>query len=178
MTGLEDEALTSPEGQARTRRETDENLRLLYVGCTRAKHKLVFAHREGTYAWLAQLSTVDSLLDCSLGEGEHELNEIDTSFVLRHLNTDMVDDCRIAAREQERWISLTGNPNSPNWSPRFHSPSQASAEPTDAAFQTEKLSGPSHFPSGADEDQYAAIGNAVHSYLAPAYRLDSSCPTM
>jgi len=147
-------------------RETNENLRLLYVGCTRAKHKLVLAHREGKYAWLAQLSSVDSLLNCSVGEGEHELDGIDTSFVLRHLNTDMVDDCRIVARQQERWLSLTGNPNPPDCSPRFHSPSQASAEPADATFHTEELPGPSHFPSGADEDQYAAIGDAVHSYLA------------
>jgi ATP-dependent helicase/nuclease subunit A len=163
---LEDDALTSPEGQARTLRETNENLRLLYVGCTRAKHKLVLAHREGKYAWLAQLSGVDSLLNCSVGEGEHDLGGIDTSFVLRHLNTNMVDDCRIAARQQERWLSLTGNPNPPDFSPRFHSPSQASAELADAIFHTEELPGPSHFPSGADEDQYAAIGDAVHSYLA------------
>jgi ATP-dependent helicase/nuclease subunit A len=164
--GLEDDALTSPEGQARTLRETEENLRLLYVGCTRAKDKLVFAHREGTYAWLAQLSAVDSLLDCSLEEGEHELNDIDTSFVLRHLNANRVDDYQIAARQQERWLSLPGNPNPPNFSPRFHSPSQASAEPGDAVFHTEELPGASHFPSGADEDHYAAIGDAVHSYLA------------
>ena len=164
--GLETDALASSEGQARTLRETDENLRLLYVGCTRAKHKLVFAHREGTYAWLAQLAAVDSLLDCSLGEGEHELDGIDTSFVLRRLNIGMVDDCRFAARQRERWISWTGNPNPPDCSPRFHSPSQASTEPGDAAFHTEELAGPSHFPSGADEDQYAAIGDAVHSYLA------------
>ncbi|MDT7042537.1 UvrD-helicase domain-containing protein [Candidatus Nitronereus thalassa] len=164
--GLEDDALTSPEGQARTCRETEENLRLLYVGCTRAKHKLVFAHRAGTYAWLAQLSAVDSLLDCNLGEGEHELNGIDTSFVLRHLNTNRVDDCRIPARQKERWRSLTGNPNPPGFSPRFHAPSQTSAEPGDVAFHNEELPGPSYFPSGADEDHYATIGEAVHSYLA------------
>jgi len=52
--GLEVDALLSPEGQERAARETDENLRLLYVGCTRAKERLVFAHREGKYAWLVQ----------------------------------------------------------------------------------------------------------------------------
>ena len=126
----------------------------------------MFAHREGKYAWLAQLSTVDSLLDCGLGEGEHELDGIDTSFVVRRLNVGMVDDCRFAARQQERWLTLTENPNPPEISPRFHSPSQASEEPGDVAFHLEELPGPSYFPSGADEDQYAAIGDAVHSYLA------------
>ena len=51
-TGLETDALQSPEGQNRTQQEQDENLRLLYVGVTRAKNKLVFAHRIGRYAWL------------------------------------------------------------------------------------------------------------------------------
>ncbi len=53
--GLEEEALASAEGQERAERETKENLRLLYVGATRAQHKLVFAHRQGKYAWLQKL---------------------------------------------------------------------------------------------------------------------------
>ena len=164
--GLEDDALISSEGQARTVRESEENMRLLYVGCTRAKHRLVFAHRQGKYAWLAQLPAVDSLLDTSLDEGEHELDGIDTSFVLRRLNTGMVDECQLPARLQECWLSLTGNPIPPEFMSRFHSPSQAPEEPGNSEFHTEELPGPSHFPSGADEDQYAAIGDAVHSYFA------------
>jgi len=163
---LEADALASAEGQARALRETNENLRLLYVGCTRAKHKLVFAHREGEYAWLKRLSTVDSLLDVSRGEGEHDLDEIDTTFVVRRLNAEMFDDCRFPAAQQERWLSLAGDPNPPEYAPRFHSPSQAVAEAAGATFHVEELPGPSHFPSGADADQYAAIGDAVHSYLA------------
>lgn len=164
--GLEDDALLSPEGQERTVRETDENLRLLYVGCTRARHKLVFAHRDGKYAWLEQLTTVDSALDSSLDEGEHELDGIDTSFVLRRLNADMVDACRFPARQQERWLSLAGETESSEFTPRFHAPSQAVALSDDTEFAIEELPGPAHFPTGAEEDQYAAIGDAVHSYLA------------
>ena len=78
----------------------------------------------------------------------------------------MIDDCRFEAKQQERWLALTGNPNPPEFSPRFHSPSQAPKASGDAEFETEDLPGPSHFPTGADEDQYAAIGDAVHSYLA------------
>jgi hypothetical protein len=33
-------------------------------------------------------------------------------------------------------------------------------------IDTLHLSGASHFPSGANEDQYAAIGDAVHAYMA------------
>jgi ATP-dependent exoDNAse (exonuclease V) beta subunit len=164
--GLEDDALLSPEGLTRTDRETNENLRLLYVGCTRARQKLVFAHRDDKYTWLAKLEAVDSLLDCSLGEGEHELDGIDTSLVVRRLNADMIEDCRFTVKQQERWLALTGNPNPPEFAARFHSPSQAPQLSDDAKFETEDLPGPSHFPTGADEDQYAAIGDAVHSYLA------------
>ena len=164
--GLEDDALLSAEGQARTDRETDENLRLLYVGCTRARQKLVFAHRDDKYAWLERLDVVDSLLDCSLGEGEHELNGIDTTLVVRRLDADMFDECRFEAKQQERWLALEGNPDPPEFASRFHSPSQAPRDMGDVRFETEELPGPSHFPKGADEDQYAAIGDAVHSYLA------------
>jgi len=164
--GLEDVALGSLEGQERMVRETDENLRLLYVGCTRAKHKLVFAHRAGKSAWLDRLPGVNSLLDSNLEEGEHGLDGIDTTLVVRRLNADMIDDCRILAKQQDRWLSLPGNLTPPVFLQRFHSPSQASAESENATFHTEELAGSSHFPSGADEGQYAAIGDAVHSYLA------------
>lgn len=164
--GLEGDALLSPEGQERAARETDENLRLLYVGCTRAKERLVFAHREGKYAWLSRLDGVDSLLDYNLGEGEHPLDGIDTSFVVRRLNAAMAADCQIQPQERERWLSVTGNPNPSQFAIRFHSPSREAADQADAVFQTQELPGPSHFPSGADEDQYGAIGDAVHGYLA------------
>lgn len=163
---LDGNALASPEGQERTDRETRENLRLLYVGCTRAKHKLVFAHRAAKSGWLDRLPGVNSLLDCNLEEGEHGLEGIDTTLVLRRLNADMIDDCRIPAIQQERWLSLTGDLQPSDLSPRFHSPSQAPDESENATFHTEELAGSSHFPSGADESQYSAIGDAVHSYLA------------
>ncbi len=164
--GLEDRALASAEGLERADRASNENLRLLYVGCTRAKRKLVFAHREGKYAWLAQLSAVDSLLKCSLGDGEHVLDGIDTTFVLRLLDSNMADNCRLAPTKQQRWLSLTRVENSPEFTPRFHSPSQVPKETNAVAAHSEKLPGPSFFPSGAEESQYSSIGDAVHAYLA------------
>ena len=147
--GLEEEALVSAEGQERAERETKENLTLLYVGTTRAQHKLVFAHREGKYAWLQKLSVVDSLLDPNLPDGEYDLPGIDSSYVVRRLNAEMIDECSQAAREQDSWISLPENPATPEYSPRFHSPSQASAQANDAALEVTELPGPSQFPSGA-----------------------------
>lgn len=163
--GLENDALASPEGQERAIREATENLRLLYVGCTRAKDKLVFAHRDGRYQWLAQLPTIDTILDCGVGDGEHAIDGIDTTIVVRRLDTTMADACRVLTPAQECWVDL------PKQAPidraaRFHFPSAAGAQGTDAVIETVHLPGASHFPSGAKEDQYAAIGDAVHAYMA------------
>ena len=35
-----------------------------------------------------------------------------------------------------------------------------------AGFTIQQLTGPAHFPSGAKEEHYSDIGNAVHAYLA------------
>lgn len=164
--GLEDRAWESPEGQERTDRETQENLRLLYVGCTRAKNKLVFAHRADKYAWLEQLTAVDPLLNCSLGEGEHKLPGIDTSFVVRRLDAGMVESSRVGAARTQRWLSLSGVANPPEFIARFHPPSRAPETARATQPHAEELPGPSYFPAGAGENQYAAIGDAVHAYLA------------
>lgn len=164
--GLEDDALASEEGLARADRESEENLRLLYVGATRAKNKLVLAHRTGKYAWLEKLATVDTILAPDLDPGEHELTDIDTTYVLRRLSADLEDECRIEPRAQERWVSMPANPGLPEFDDRFHSPSQENARPGVECIRTEQLAGQSYFPDAAEEDQFAAIGDAVHSYFA------------
>jgi len=164
--GLEDNALASDEGQARTVREAEENLRLLYVGATRAKDKLVIAHRTGKYAWLKKLGDVDALLDPSLDPGEHPLPAIDTTYVLRRLSADLADECRVEPRESERWVSLPEDPAKREFDNRFYSPSQETAEQGAESIRTQQLAGQSYFPASAEEDQYSAIGDAVHSYFA------------
>ena len=164
--GLEDNALASDEGQVRTVREAEENLRLLYVGATRAKDKLVFAHRTEKYAWLEKLGDVDALLDPSLEPGEYSLNEIDTTYVLRRLSADLADECRIEPREQEWWVALPDNTSRQVFGDRFHSPSKEKEIVGVESAGTEQLAGQSYFPSAAEEDQFAAIGDAVHSYFA------------
>jgi ATP-dependent exoDNAse (exonuclease V) beta subunit len=164
--GLEDRALTSAEGQERAAREADENLRLLYVGCTRAKQKLVFAHRDGKYAWLARLSAVDSLLPCDLGEGEHSLDGIETTFVLRRLDCAQAENRRVVSAEKQRWLALNTIAQPPELMPRFHSPSQAAAGAVSVPLRCEELPGPSYFPAGSDEIRFNLLGDAVHAYCA------------
>lgn len=163
--GLDDDALTSPEGQERADRETQENLRLLYVGCTRAKEKLVFAHREDQCQWLHQLPDVDTILDCGRDDGEYALDGIETTFVIRHLNPSMADECRVEPRTRERWLSLAATAVPPDSVPRYHAPSQQTGDGADAVTGVTEMPGPSHFPA-AHEGQYTVLGDAVHSYLA------------
>lgn len=163
---LDANALASAEGQFQSGRESEENLRLLYVGATRAKDKLVFAHRTGKYAWLERLSGIDTLLDPALDEGEHPLAGIDTTYVVRHLNPDMADGCKIQPPEKSRWVALNGNPKTSEPGMRFHSPSSETEAAKAESMRTEELAGQAYFPESLEEHQYSAVGDAVHRYFA------------
>ena len=164
--GLENDALASPEGVERTDRAVQESLRLLYVGCTRAKNKLIFVHRNGKYDWLSRIAAFDILLDASQGEGEHPIADIDTTLVIRELNAHMVDDCRCTASTTERWISVPVVASPKSTQSRFYQPSQVAPSGELDAFTILELPGSAQFPSGAKEEHYADIGNAVHAYFA------------
>ncbi|WP_417393326.1 UvrD-helicase domain-containing protein [Gimesia sp.] len=164
--GLEVDALNSPEGQGRSDREAMESLRLLYVGCTRAKHKLVFAHQERKCDWLDQLSGVDQILDPGLEEAEHPLEDIETTFVIRKLSADMLGRFDIPEKSQERWINLKPLAPAEEQVQRYYSPSQSGQGDEETPLRQIELAGPSVFPSGAKVEQYADIGEAVHGYFA------------
>jgi len=72
----------------------------------------------------------------------------------------------MAETTQQRWLSLIAIQNPSEFTSRFHSPSQTSEDANAVAAHSEALPGPSFFPAGADENQYASIGDAVHAYLA------------
>ena len=172
-TGLESDALQSPEGQQRSQQEQEESLRLLYVGVTRAKNKLVLAHRTGKYAWLGRLPNVDTILDCGLGVGEHTLADIETTFVVRQFDASMADGYRQELPNCETWLTAEHAIESLPKVDRYHRPSQVIAPALDTEFSVENLPGPAYFPSGAKEEHYSAIGDAVHAYLAaiPSMRM-------
>lgn len=164
-TRLETDVTNSPEGLQRAAEEQEENMRLLYVGCTRAESKLVFAHRAGSDAWLQRLPAIDSILPIDVRPGEHNIDGIDTTFVLRQLApapTVPVDEV-----SSETWLQLSRS--SLEVSPRFHSPSQAQSIADSSKTNLcdlITLSGNSYFPSDVSEEEYAALGHAVHAYMA------------
>lgn len=180
-TGLEDRALASAEGQERVELEAREARRLLYVGCTRAKRKLVFAARTGKAAWLEVLPEVNTLLDPALGDGEHALPDIDTTLVIRHLDGEGMEEHRRQACGRHSWMdlgpSLVASSANEAVGLRFHSPSAAPSADAVVVGDLEELPGSGFFPAGVQQDQYAALGDAVHAYLAAIpsmQRLDTS----
>jgi ATP-dependent helicase/nuclease subunit A len=164
-TQLESDASDSFEGREQAGRDSEEALRLLYVGFTRAKGKLVLAHRHGSYAWLQMLTGVDSLLDPGLDPGEYPLDGIDTSLVIRHLSHEDVEQHRFRRVNKQKWFAAPpASVITPNTA-RYHSPSMA-ATVGGRNLITTSLPGQQFFPSTTDEATRARIGNAVHSYLA------------
>ncbi len=167
-TDLENDAVASREGRAKADLEYSESLRLLYVGCTRAESKLAFAHRTGKDTWLRCLPGIDSVLDCTLEPGEHSLENIDTTFILRRLVSDTVGN--VVDEVPKNWISLPVTDSALNDSSlRFHSPSRILAGASGVDVATVKsitLSGEAYFPSDTHEEDYASLGDAVHSYMA------------
>ncbi len=162
---LEQDALNSEEGVRVSDLELEESRRLLYVGMTRAKRKLVLAHRPDKYDWLKRLSEVDALLPPPLPPGEHRLAGLGTSLIVRELAADVLDSCRQPVPQAQKWLAVAGGEISDIVTERFHSPSLQEPGPAATQAIVEELPGPHPFPS-VKTDQYEALGNAVHAYLA------------
>ncbi len=166
--GLEIDGLNSPEGQGAAQKTEEEAIRLLYVGFTRARDKLVLAHRATAYDWLQKLPDIDSVLDPTAPVGEHPLESIDTTYVMRQLDAKTEEAYRQLAPTDERWLSVSPAATAPV-SPvvaRYHQPSAQQAEAVSPSVAIHTLPGKPVFPTGAKPDQYDALGNAVHAYLA------------
>lgn len=161
--GLEIDALASAEGiAARTKARSEESIRLLYVGCTRAKQKLSLADRPTKYDWLKQIADIDVILDPALEDGEHQLSNINTTFVRRRLQPAMSESQPIV-KAASTWladVSVGTKSTQIVFTPQFGRPHSALS-----SLRLEDLAGSSLFPSGASEEDYAAIGDATHTYL-------------
>ena len=172
--GLEADALATPEGVRISALEEEEAKRLLYVGATRARRKLVLTHRPEKYEWLQLLPDIDRLVSADRGSGEHELPALRTSLVIRELSADMAGAGDRPARTEQVWLAdLRGEGGaSAAGIARLHNPSRQEAVATGdsaggAVVDTvvEPLPGPHPFPVVRTEE-YQALGNSVHAYLA------------
>ncbi|HQP35761.1 MAG TPA: UvrD-helicase domain-containing protein [Polyangiaceae bacterium] len=166
-TGLEDKALETPEGKRASKRQFAESLRLMYVGMTRARDKLVFAHQEGKTAWLSMLPQADVLASTEAGEGEHRIKGLETSYVLKRIKPPLVDQLDLEKAGKQRWQSLIERPQeAPEHPDRFASPSQAEKVPAAIVAKEPMPGGRFTVPKlDKEEDEPALLGDAVHMYL-------------
>jgi ATP-dependent exoDNAse (exonuclease V) beta subunit len=165
-TTLDADAVASPEGVQQAADEVAENLRLLYVGCTRAESKLVFAHRKGTDRWLQRLPDIDSVLPIDGEPGEYVIDGIDTTYVLRHLQAPESDD-EVPSDQATTWFASDPSDSDLAFGSRFHSPSQVESDSSEQRpFALTELPGGSHFPESLSPEDYATFGDAVHAYMA------------
>ena len=158
--------LDSAEGRQAGEEAAAEEARLLYVGCTRARRRLVFAHRPGRAAWLGVLPGVESLLPPSPDPGEHPIPGVRTTYVVRQLTAELADELAAPSSTESTWLaSLRPAAGHPEILPRYWSPSLAPAEETSATAAVEELPGGPVFPTQGDAASETALGNAVHAYL-------------
>jgi ATP-dependent exoDNAse (exonuclease V) beta subunit len=166
--GLAADALATPEGQEMLCLDEEESQRLLYVGFTRAKRKLVLVHRQQKYRWLSLIPDIDAVLDLTLGEGEHDLDEFDTSLVIRELDPDQAGTYVRTRLETTVWLSehRVSPDETVSATLRFHNPSQVAPRDEDMNVSIEDLPGEHSFPARLKDENYEAIGNALHAYYA------------
>jgi len=166
--GLEEDALETPEGQEMQRLDQEEAQRLLYVGFTRAKEKVVLAHRNLKYGWLSLIPDIDAVLDTAGGPGECELSEFGTSFVVRELDPDQSEDWMKSPPTESTWLEVPRIPPQAikPIGRRFHNPSEAPPFDEEVVITVDNLPGIHPFPARLRDEDYQAIGNAIHSYYA------------
>lgn len=182
---LEERALESADGEEAKRREEAEKRRLLYVGMTRARDRLVLAHGEGKQAWLRMIPKVDDVLpvrapgiendSASDGAGpvmttvELELEGIGATYVLRRIEGGRcAEEVKVHPRRggEEWWLERPRVERATVAVPRFVSPNRAAAEGMAASFEAVDMGGTRWFPEASSEDEERRLGDAVHGYLA------------
>lgn len=166
--GLQDDVLGSAEGQRQAQRTRGEEDRLLYVGMTRARDKLVLTHRgspdEGpaNTEWLERLPH-DQVLDPELPEGVHEVDGLRTTLRVRHFEA---PDEPPTAGDATAWAIQEPGRDNGEHRLRVHHPHESSPDGVEADGDAEPLPGDHPFPDDWRPDDRRSFGQALHAYLA------------
>ncbi len=163
--GLREDVLDTADGRATQEAGKREDQRLLYVGVTRARDRLVLAHQDGKTDWLDLLPEWRSLL--SDEPGEHAIPGTGATLRVVRLAVSQESGSVAPADGSEAWIDAPRREPAPEVD-RFHSPSKASTLvcSEESSVHTELLPGPHPFSVRIGTEERGRLGNAVHAYLA------------
>lgn len=166
--GLDESALQSPEGQRQAQRTRREDDRLLYVGMTRARDKLVLTHRgspeEGpeNTDWLDRLPH-DRVLDPELPEGKHEVEGLRTTLRVRRFEA---PDKPPTAADGPVGVIEEPPPEDGDHPLRVRRPHAITDKHVEAVAEAEPLPDDDPFPDDWQPDDRTVFGKALHAYLA------------
>ena len=163
--GLKADALASPEGEAAIALDREESARLLYVGFTRGRQKVILAHRPGKCGWLDLLPGLNQILPTAKDDGEYPLDEAGTSLIVRHISPNEEEALPDEAPATRRWRLATDRTTT-LFPDRLRAPSAASPVELKTAVHSECLPGDHPFPARVRPEKETELGLAVHAYLA------------
>ncbi len=172
--GLQADALASPEGDEAIRLDREESARLLYVGFTRARRKVVLAHRPGKCRWLELLPGIEAIF---AGEpGEHPRADFGTSLVVRQIVPPGADEEPPApVPTAHSWRRDTDRVTADHPA-RLRAPSSAAPLETSISVHSEPLPGPHPFPAKTRPEKETETGLAIHACLATLPTLRNATP--
>ena len=126
--GLKEAMEETNRGKEIKEAELHESRRLLYVGFTRARDKLILAHSANKYTWLKELPEIDTFLDPNDDEGSSlRQHGITVEYRLRRFTVGLEDEAlsrEAIFTKRQAWPTPIQKFN-PICTKRFHSPSQA-----------------------------------------------------
>lgn len=168
--GLLTDATASPKGADLVAREAREDQRLLYVGMTRAKRRLILAQTGNDAAWLDAIGgsghadTVFGPCEAKDYQGvERRIPKWKTSMVSRLVSPTDAPPAT-PPRTKTQWIDDAPAATRPALPRRWSSPSEAVGTPKSRVVQVLVLPGARPIlPAGNDERN---LGNALHAYFA------------
>ncbi len=169
VTGLLEDSLATPEGISLIAKEEAESLRLLYVGFTRARSRVILSHRDEAdaekrlphYAWLHRIPRVDDALQNAFTEGTYPLTD---GSNLRVREMSMAPEIIEGETAHAAWVHAPTSTGVTH-APRIVQPSQRQGTIASAKLHAVTLPGTGTLPPirGREVD---ALGDAIHAYFA------------
>lgn len=167
-TQVEQTARLSAEGLEVTQAAREESMRLLYVGFTRARDRLILAHRIDRSAWLDRLPAIDRCLplnEIASPEGDHSNCGVPWDYRVRRLSNEV--SIAEEARPAVDWF----DPGKPLRRPvprgaAWHAPSRQDGVAAVRGIQIESTGAVAIFPAVRGREEFRRVGESVHAYFA------------